>query len=180
MFKKITLGALVLSLGLSLAACGSSDVSTGGSGNSTEKNEETTEKKEAKKDDGSKRIDASNQSVDALGMKVNLGEIKIAEDKISVGMNIENTTDKALSFYPDQGKLVIGDMQLDANMFMTSGQIGGDVQGGVKQEGVIEFLAPEGKKIDVNAVKEIKLLFGDVITEDLMQNKAVEFIVSVE
>lgn len=164
---------LILSLGLILGACGSSDVSTGGEGNSTEKKEET--KNDTKKDDGSQRFDASEHSMEVLGMKVALGEIKIADDKISVGTNIENTTNDVLNFYPDQGQAVIGDMQLDANLFMTTGDIGGEVQGGVKQEGVIEFLAPEGKKIDIDSIDKIKIIFGDVTTGDYMQSEPVAF-----
>ncbi|QGQ46627.1 hypothetical protein [Metabacillus sediminilitoris] len=175
----VLLTALLL---LVLGACGNSEVSTGGDGNSTEKKEETTEQVEndEPKEETGKTVDASAQSVEAAGMKVGLGEIKIADDKISVGINLENTTDGALSFYPDQGSAVIGDMQLSANMFMTSGSVGGDVQGGVKQEGVIEFLPPEGKTIDTEAITEIKLVFGDVATEDFMTVKPVEFTVPVK
>lgn len=174
---------LFLSLGLALAlvACGNSDVSTGSEGNSTEKKEEPKENAEEKpKDDGSKTVDASKQSTEAAGMKVALGEVKVAADKISVGINLENTTSDALSFFPDQGHVVIGDMQLDANLLMTTGDIGGEVQGGVKQDGVIEFLAPDSKQIDVASVKEIKFLFGDVMTADFTQTKPVEFTVPVE
>jgi hypothetical protein len=163
-----------------LGACENSDVSTGGSGNSTEKKTEATKPKEQKKEDNSVKVNVNNQSVEAAGMKVGLGEVKITEDKISVGINLENTTNKQLTFYPDQGHLVVGDMQLEANMFMTSGEIGGDVQGGVKQDGVIEFLVPEGKKIDVKSIKEIKILFGDVTTEDFMTTKPVNFTVKVK
>jgi hypothetical protein len=112
-------------------------------------------------------------------MQVGLGEIKIAEDKISVGINLSNTTNEALTFYPDQGHLVIGDMQLDANLFMTDGEIGGEVQSGVKQQAVIIFTMEDGKKIDINKVKEIKLMFGDVVTEDYMTSKEVNFVVPV-
>lgn len=143
-----------------------------------------TKKTEETKDDGSKKVDASKQSAEALGMKVNLGDVKIMKDKINVGLNIENTTDKVLTFYPDQGNAVIGSMQLSANMFLTDGEVGGEVggevQGGVKQEGVLEFTAPEGKEIDVDSVKEIKLNFGEVITEDFMNNKAVSITVPVK
>lgn len=177
--KKLLIFLSVLFLSL-LAACSESDVSTGGEGNSVEKKEEATEPKEEAKEESGKTVDATSQTVTVLGMKVGLGEIKIAEDKISVGVNLENTTNKALSFYPDQGQLVAGDMQLDANLFLTSGDIGGDVQGGVKQEGVIEFLAPEGKTIDPNVVTEVKLIFGDVTTDDFMQSEPVEFTVPVQ
>ncbi|KDE23235.1 MULTISPECIES: hypothetical protein [Bacillus] len=163
-----------LGLALALAACSSTDdVSTGSSDSKDKKTEET-------KDDGSKKVDASKQSAEVLGMKVNLGDVKIMKDKINVGLNIENTTDKVLTFYPDQGNAVIGSMQLSANMFLTDGEVGGEVQGGVKQEGVLEFTAPEGKEIDVDSVKEIKLNFGEVITEDFMNNKAVSITVPVK
>lgn len=75
---------------------------------------------------------------------------------------------------------LLADMQLSANMFLTDGEVGGEVQGGVKQEGVLEFTAPEGKEIDVDSVKEIKLNFGEVITEDFMNNKAVSITVPVK
>ncbi|MFS0657145.1 hypothetical protein [Bacillus sp. 179-C3.3 HS] len=175
--KKLLVLFLALGLTFVLAACGSTeDVSTG-----AETSKESSEsKKNSDKEDGSKKVDASDQKTEALGMKVNLGDIKIMKDKINVGINIENTTDSALSFYPDQGTAVIGSMQIEANLFMTDGSIGGDVEGGVKQDGVIQFLAPEGKEIDVDGIKEIKLKFGDVMTEDFMKNEEVTFTVPVK
>jgi hypothetical protein len=71
-------------------------------------------------------------------------------------------------------------MQLDANMFMTEGDIGGELQGGVKQDAVIVFTVPEGKKIDVKAITQLKLILGDVTTEDYMTSKPVEFTVPVK
>ena len=71
-------------------------------------------------------------------------------------------------------------MQLDANMFLTDGDVSGEIQGGVKKEGVLEFLAPDGKTIDVNSVKEIKLILGDVTTEDFMNSEDVSFTIPVE
>lgn len=180
---KFLLPALLTSFLLVLGACGNSGISTGSDGNSVEKETESTESTEtteATQVDTGKTIDASGESADVLGMKVGLGEIKILEEKISVGINLENTASDALTFYPDQGKAVIGDMQLEANMFFTEGQVGGDVQSGIKQDGVIEFLAPEGKTIDVEAIKEVKLLFGDINTSDYMQSKPVEFTVPVQ
>jgi hypothetical protein len=165
---------------LVLGACGSSDVKTGGTGNTTEKKTETKPTKEASKEDNIKKVDATAQKVNAAGMQVGLGEIKIEEDKISVGINLVNTTNAVLNFYPDQGHLVVGDMQLDSNMFMTEGDIGGEVQGGVKQDAVIVFTVPEGKKIDVKSVTQVKLVFGDVVTADYMTTKPVNFIIKVK
>lgn len=170
----------VLAIGIGLAGCGSSDIKTGGTPNSTEKKTETTAQSAPKKDDGSKTVSASNQSVNVLGMQVGLGDIKISADKIEVGVNLTNTTNKKLTFYPDQGHLVVGDMQLDSNMFMESGKIGGDVEGGVKQNAVLVFPAPDGKKIDVKSVTQVKLIFGNVTTDDFTQNQPVEFTVPVQ
>ncbi|MFH6685142.1 hypothetical protein RI119_20030 [Bacillus amyloliquefaciens] len=45
---------------------------------------------------------------------------------------------------------------------------------------VLEFSAPDGKEIDVDKVKEIKLNFGDVVTDDFMKTKAVTITVPVK
>ncbi|MBT2728412.1 hypothetical protein J7E63_15895 [Bacillus sp. ISL-75] len=99
------------------------------------------------------------------GMIINIAEVKVTEDKIVIGMNFENSTTSKLSFYPDQGSAIIGSMQLSANMFMGSGEISGDINSKVKMDGTIEYLAPEGKKIDVKNIKEIKLDMGDIYNE---------------
>lgn len=184
---------LFIALIFILAACEESGVSTGGEGNSVEKDTTETESAEAaeetesepaeeeEEESGSgKLVDATSYTTEAAGMKVGLGEIKIEEDGISVGINSENTTDGVLMFYPDMGQVVVGDMQMDANMFFTEGDIGGEVQGGVKQDAVIKFVAPEGKTIDVDAVSEIRLLLDEVMTEDFMTTEPVEFTVTVE
>ena len=148
-------------------------VSTGG--NSTQ---ETSEKTEATP--GTKIIDASSQTQTLNGLVINLGEVKIDKDKIQVGMNIENTSDKTITFYPDQGNAVIGNLQVDANLFFTEGDVSGDIMSGVQKEGVIEFLAPEGKEIDVETVTEIKFHFGSVNDETYMNTQEANFIIPVK
>lgn len=152
---------------------GEENVSTG-----TDSTASNTEEKS--KEAGTKTIDASSQTIEVAGMKVGLGEIKISKNKVEVGINIENTSNNMLMFYPDQGSAVIGDMQLDANFFLTDGDIGGEVQSGIKQDAVLEFLTPEGKEIDVNSLKEIKFLFGDVVTEDFMTSEPANITVPVQ
>lgn len=127
-----------------------------------------------------KTVDASTQVVEANGLKVGLGEIKISKDKIQVGVNVENTGANSVTFYPDQGSAVVGNMQLDANMFLTDGDVSGDIQSGVLKEGVIEYLAPEGKEIDVATLTEIKLVFGDVFDDTSFESKEVTFTVPVK
>lgn len=179
MFKFGCLGVIalvVLFIIIAVATSGGEDkVSTGTSSSST-----VTKKEETPKDDGTKKVDATSQSVDALGLKVGLGEIKISKDKLEVGINVENTSANKVTFYPDQGSAVIGDMQLDANLFLTDGDVSGDIQSGVKKEAVLEFLAPEGKEIDVNAITEVKLMFGDVYEDGTFETQDVSFTVPVQ
>jgi hypothetical protein len=99
------------------------------------------------------------------GLKINIAEVKIEKDKVSIGMNYENASGQKLSFYPDQGSVVIGDMQLEANTFLGTGHMGGDINAGVKKDGVIVFEVPEGKSIDISSVTEIKLNLGDIFND---------------
>ncbi|OMF61886.1 hypothetical protein BK139_05035 [Paenibacillus sp. FSL R5-0490] len=155
---------------------GDEPVSTGTDSGSTEK----AKSDDKPIDDGSKKVDASDQSTDAAGLIVALGEVKISSDKIQVGINVENTTENKLSFYPDQGSAVIGDIQLDANMFLTDGDVSGEIQGGVKKEAVLEFLTPDGKEIDVNSIKEVKLMLGDVFNDTTFESKPVNFTIPIK
>ncbi|UTI39876.1 hypothetical protein [Niallia sp. RD1] len=167
---------VVLIIVLAIAFSGDDDkVSTGADGKA-----KTSETTAAKKDDGSKKVDASSVTAEEVGLKIGLGEVKITKNKIQVGINLENTNDQVVMFYPDQGSAVVGDMQLEANLFLTDGNIGGEIQGGVKQDGIIEFLAPEGKQITVDDIKEIKLALGDVVSEDFTQSKAVNLTIEVK
>lgn len=171
--KMVSLSALVV---LGLVGCSESDVSTGGSGNSVESKKEASA---PKKEEG-KRIDATKQQMEAAGLKVGLGEIKITDTKIEVGINVENTSNQVLSFYPDQGQMVIGDMQLTSNFIMNDGTVDGEIQPGVKQDAVYVYPAPDGKTLDVKAIQEIKFFFGDVTTADYMTTEPVNFTVGIK
>jgi hypothetical protein len=115
--------------------------------------------------DDSKKFNAAvSQTVN--GLKINIAEVMIEKDKVSIGMNIENTTKQKLTFYPDQGSIIIGDMQLEANMFMGTGDLSGDINSSVKKDGIIVFTVPEGKELDIQSIKEIKLAFGTVYNEE--------------
>lgn len=157
------LGLTALSMGLLVGCSDTTGVETGGSNNVAK--ETAAAKETAPKDDGSKKFNAA-VAAEVMGLKINIADVKITDTEIQVGMNLENTTDGLLTFYPDQGSVVVGDMQLDANMFLGSGEVSGDINGGVKMDGVIVFSVPEGKTLDVAAVKELKFNFGDVFNEN--------------
>ena len=114
------------------------------------------------------------------GLNINIAEVKIEKDKVSIGMNVTNPTQQKLTFYPDQGSIVIGDMQLEANMFMGTGDVSGDVNAGVKRDGVIVFTVPEGKQLDIASVKEIKLNFGNVYNDSTYKSQEANISVPVK
>ncbi|TCP25629.1 hypothetical protein EV207_12159 [Scopulibacillus darangshiensis] len=172
-------GVGLLAVGV-LAGCGETDVATGGS-NNTEKasGKEQDKKASTKKDDASKTFNA-NVSKEMLGLKINIAEVKLSEDKIQVGLNLENTTQDKLSFFPDQGNAIIGDMQLSASLFGGSGNVSGDINGGVKMDGVIVYDVPEANTLDVKGVKEIKLDMGEIFNDKTMASKTVTVTIPVK
>ncbi|TCP52603.1 hypothetical protein EV586_10985 [Tumebacillus sp. BK434] len=168
--------AVVVSAGL-LVGCAPSDVQTGGSNDVAAKNDQTADKK---KEDGSKKFNA-DVSAEGLGMKVNIAEVKVSPTKIEVGINFQNNNQHAMSWYPDQeAKIVVGDMQLDSNMFMSSGKLGGDIEGGVKKDGVLVFPVADGKKLDVAKVTSLKLKVGKLHSPDFMQKQEIAFDIPVK
>lgn len=159
-----------------LSGCGVSDVNTGGSNTSTTKNQPTDEKKT----DNEKRFNA-NATTTVLGVTVNVAEIKMTPERIEVGINLQNTGKQKVTYYPDQGaKILIGDMQLESNMFMSTGKIGGEIESGIKQDAVLVFLAPEGKKLDVATIKQFKLKLDEIMSGDFMNTKEVAFDIVVK
>lgn len=182
--RNIIGGAVVLLLAIGgMASCGSNDdVNTGGSNSTATTKQEAkvnTETTAQPKDDGSKKFNA-NIAQNTNGLNINIADIKIENNKVSIGMNIANTTQQKLTFYPDQGSIVIGDMQLDANMFEGSSDISGDVNAGVKKDGVIVFDVPEGKTLDVAKVTQMTLNFGDVYNDSTYDSKPVTITVPVK
>lgn len=99
------------------------------------------------------------------GLDITIGDIIITKKDIKVDMNIVNTTGDQISFFPDQGSIVIGNTQVDANMFMTKGDVSGDIHGGVEKTGTIRFLAQEGKEFSPSEINEIKLALGMILND---------------
>lgn len=114
------------------------------------------------------------------GLSVKIAEIQIEEDGILVGMTISNNSASMLSIYPDQGNVVIGNMQLDANMFSSEGDASGDIQPGVQKSAVIRFDVPQGNALTPNEVKEVQLHFGDVFNSDDFESTKCDITISIE
>lgn len=113
------------------------------------------------------------QEYNVNGLKIVIGEIELRQNRVLIGVTVKNEVEDTLSFYPDQGEIVMGSMQLDSNMFMTDGDVSGDIRPGVEKSAVIHFLTPEGK--DVPDEDSVTLYFGTVYnmesysTEDFIE-----------
>lgn len=158
--RKWIAGSMVVAA-LALAACGGAPSSADtGSGSSQPAASEGGQQQ------AGEARHAINKEFEVNGLKITIGEVVVQKDRVIVGMTVNNPGKNAISFYPDmEGSVVIGDMQLDANPFFTEGKVSGEIQSGVKQEGVVHFLAPEGKELTPAEVKEIKLNLGEVVNQ---------------
>lgn len=112
--------------------------------------------------DGVYELDIKDE---VLGLEITISEIEINDNELLVSMNLMNTTDGTMTFYPDQGSAIIGNKQVESNFFMTSGDVSGDIHGGVEKEGTIKFiLRDEG--INIEDVTELRFEFGNVGDSD--------------
>lgn len=158
--KKVGLKSLVslLVLGLFLVMAWGSSESSGvdtGSGKLNQDSKQTEEEET--------KIVAVNKIFTVNDLEITLGEVKIESKKIFVGMTLRNNSKAKLTFYPDQGCAVVGNIQLDANMFMTEGKLSGDILAGVQKSGVIVFTTDT--VLNPQEVKQIIFDFGSVYHE---------------
>lgn len=176
--KKIIAGTAAVATIVSITACSPQpDVTTGGK-NSTELSAASTEATKQEQPKEQKKFDA-NYSQDFKYVKLNVREIVITPDEVQVGLNYEASSSQKISWYPDQGTLVIGDMQLNADMLTQSNLVTGDISPGVKSDGALVFKPQGDKKIDVKKVTDLQFHLGEIFPEDLSTTKKVDFTVSV-
>lgn len=167
--RKLLVGLLIGLLIVTLTGCGEpSGVKTGAESDSAK----VAVNKEFKV--------AVNKEFSVNGLKITIGEVQVKKERILVGMTIKNETSDKLTFYPDQGSAVVGSMQLDANMFMTEGDVSGDIQPGVEKSGVVVFTTPEGKTLTPEEVTSIALHLGNVYNEKSFEAKPFDTTLSLE
>lgn len=112
-------------------------------------------------------------------VKVNIPEIKISPTAVKVGINYENTGDK-ISWFPDQGNILLGDLQLNVDIFSTNSLVTGDIAPGAKSDGVLVFKPGGERKIDVEKIDKIKFDLGEIYPDDLSSSKKVTFEIPVK
>src|SRR5690606_31334872 len=106
-----------------------------------------------------------NETYNVNGLDITIENIEITDDKVRVAMTIVNNSDTTKTFYPDQGFLVVGNKQVEADIFATEGDLSGDIFGGVEKSGVVIFnVADSG--INFDEASEIVLRLGDVFDEE--------------
>src|SRR5690554_6884135 len=106
-----------------------------------------------------------NKTYNVNGLDIKIENIEITDDKVRVAMTIVNNSDTTKTFYPDQGFLVVGNKQVEADIFATEGDLSGDIFGGVEKSGVVIFnVADSG--INFDEASEIVLRLGDVFDEE--------------
>lgn len=158
-YKKAFYVLLIGLLMMSLIGCGDpSGVDTGAEPGSAKSEAQSSATGEAKKV-------AINEEFIINGLKITIGEVQVEKDCILIGMTIKNESSNKLSFFPDQGCVVVGDIQLEGNLFRTEGDISGDFHPGVEKSGVAVFTVPEGKTLNPKEITEIVLHAGDVFNE---------------
>ena len=162
MKKLIMLLFSVLLIGI-LSAC-----DDGGEGESNESttNESASETSETNtEEEENSGIVEVNETYNVNGLDITIENIEITDDKVRVAMTIVNNSDTTKTFYPDQGFLVVGNKQVEADIFATEGDLSGDIFGGVEKSGVVIFnVADSG--INFDEASEINLRLGDVFDEE--------------
>lgn len=165
MKKLIMLLFSALLIGI-LSAC---DDGGGGESNESTTNESASETSEmsvnAEEEEENSGIVEVNETYNVNGLDITIENIEITDDKVRVAMTIANNSDTTKTFYPDQGFLVVGNKQVEADIFATEGDLSGDIFGGVEKSGVVIFnVADSG--INFDEASEIVLRLGDVFDEE--------------
>lgn len=154
---------IALFIMLALGSTESSDVDRGSSEQPSNGTAQTTPNDEVE------RYSVQQQYV-VNGLAVTIGDIEIQSRKVLLGITVKNETNDKLSFYPDQGSIVMGAMQLDANIFMTEGSVSGEIMPGVEKSAVIHFTTPENQ--DVPSTRTVSLHLGSVYNLDTFTGTA--------
>src|SRR5690554_1695372 len=126
-------------------------------------NEESTEEREGEAeiaDDGIRKID---ELFHVNGLDVLIESIEFKRNELDIYVRITNVSDNTLSFYPDQGAIVVGNRQIDADFWGSDGSLAGEIYSGVEKEGFVPF---EVGELNADEIEDIRLMLGQVYNED--------------
>lgn len=130
-----------------------------------ENTEEEEEVKNKEKEDEKEKYIEVNKEFEVNGLEIEITDVEITEKEVKIGMKLKNNSESVKTLYPDQGDIIIGNKQIGANMFMTKGDVSGDIHPGVEKEGTLRFL-DDDKSLKAGEIKKIKLAFGNIYDEE--------------
>ena len=177
---------IVLLFLLVLTACGESDVKN--NEEQTKKDEienvnsdKDVKKEETSKDDGVKKdkkdkVIQINEEFHVNGLDINIKAIEVKGNMLHTFVSIENTDENTKSFFPDQGSIVIGNKQIEADFWGSDGKLAGEIYGGVVKEGVISY---DISGVNFDEIEEIRFIFGQVLDEVNFNFEEFEEVISI-
>lgn len=93
-------------------------------------------------------------------LEIQLGQAAYGQGYLAIGLTATNKGREAVSWYPDQGAIVVGQKMINANGFYTVGDPSGEIEPGLLRDGAIAFpmeAMPEGT---------VQLRLGAIVGED--------------
>jgi hypothetical protein len=174
MKKRVVVGIFSFMLMVFLVACedleqSSDTISTGGGNDVTAEQPAQNEKKLM-----------PNLTETIKKVKVHIAEVRISPDYIKVGLNYEHTGTQQVSWYPDQGHMMVGDLQLQVDIMENHGLVVGEIAPGAKSDGVITYRPQGERKLDVEKITKIRLDLDEIMPEDLSGSKKVSFEIPIQ
>lgn len=140
---------------------------------------DSNEEVDKSSEDDSEKIIEVNEEYEVNGLNIVIEDIEITEKDVKISMNVKNESDNTKTFYPDQGDIVIGNKQIGANMFMTDGDVSGDIHTGVEKSGTLRFLNDDDELIP-SEITEIELMLGNVFDEETYDSEDFKEVINVE
>jgi hypothetical protein len=116
-----------------------------------------------------------NKTVEAMGVKLTVGEIKLKQDEIQVGVSLHNTSSDTRNILLDMDtKLIVdGETQVTPNPFMGD-TLDNEMAGGIKQSAVMVFPTKDKDSLNPSKVKKLEIRFPSVSSSDFTSEKKID------
>ena len=122
---------------------------------------------------------SANQTKDFGGLSITVGNVIFDDNKIICLLKIKNTTKNKISFFPTQGNLVAGSLQLAADSLSSSVDLSGDIYEGIEKSGEIQF-TDKDNKLDLSKLEKFDLRLGKTFDEKTYKSVEVNFPVEIK
>lgn len=127
------------------------------------------------------RVVPVNRAEVVNGLRVEVTEMVIEPDQVSVDLALENESSHRLTFFPDfEGVMRIDDLSLEVDAFRVRGDVSGTIAPGGTKSGTLFFNVPEGSEISPGEVTQVVLFLGDVFDEETFESESFEMTIDIE